>query len=157
MSTEQKDVKRLLTEVVSRGARKRIANHLGIAESDLSRRFSVNDERKSGIGEGLREASAIAAEDPKAYPKVKAYVESCLEALEPEKQMELPIHLLVCNVQKEAGDVFQAYTMDRPPQEQIREASEAIAALQQFIAANIERKPDQIATPGQTQRLRRTG
>lgn len=157
MSTQQSNIKALLSEVVSRGARKRIAQHLGIAETDLSRRFSVNDERKSGIGEGLREVTAIATEDPKAFPKVKPYVQSCLEALEPQKQMELPLHLLVCNVQKEAADVFQAYTMDRSSDEQIREASEAIAALQQFIAGHIDRKPNEISQPRRAQRLRRAG
>lgn len=156
----QTDVKALLSEVVSRGARKRIAHRLGIAESDLSRRFSVNDERKSGIGEGLREASAIAEEDPSAFGKVKAYLQSILEALEPQpKEIQLSLPLLVCQIHKEAADVFQAYTLDRPAHEQVKEASEAIAALQRFIATHtIARKPDQIAPVRRTtQRLRKTG
>jgi hypothetical protein len=149
--------KALLSEVVTRGARKRIAQHLGIAESDLSRRFSVNDDRKSGIGEALREVSAIAAEDSQAFPKVKAFIHSCLQALEPDKQLELPLPQLVCNFQKETFEAARAFTLDRPVNEQIREASEAIAALQNFIAVHVARKGNELAQPRRGQRLRKTG
>lgn len=157
MSTPEQ-AKALLSEVVSHGARKRIAKHLGIAESDLSRRFSVNDERKSGIGEALREVGAIASEDPIAFTKVKAFIHTCLEALNPDAQMPLPLPSLISQVHNESSDVVRAFLENRPAHEQIHEATEAINALQEFIAGHmLERKAMELARPRRPQRLRRTG
>jgi hypothetical protein len=137
-----------LSEVVSRGARKRIASRLHIVESDLSRRFSVHDERKSGIAEGLREILAIAHEDADAFRKVKAFFLGCLDSLQPPDKVEdEDIPLLVSHAHWKAGEVIRAWIEDKPVHVQIRLATEAIVALQKF----------QVAVSRQQTRMRKTG
>lgn len=151
----QSDVKAMLSEVISRGTHKHIALQLGISQSDLSRRFSVHDERKSGIGECVREVAAIATADPQGYPKVKAFVMSCLECFG-TPQSHLPLTYLVCEADREADDVIRAWTQDKPIKEVKREAIEAIAALQTLVA-NLDRKDSAMSARRESPKLRKTG
>lgn len=152
----QTEVKAVLSEFVSHGARKRIALRLGINESDLSRRFSVNDERKSGLGEGLRELLAIAAEDPQAFQSLKTFLQSILKQHK-IAAASMPANLLVCKADKEADDVIRAWAENRPTHVQVRETVEAIVAMQRWLVTLVARKGSQVAVQRKSQRLRKTG
>jgi hypothetical protein len=97
--------------------------------SALSRRFSPNDERQSGIAEGLRELCGIAVTNPEAFRTIRAYVETMMDSWEnPEKKTEcLPVLVIAAN--KESDDVIHAFVAGKPVIEQRKEIAEAIAAL----------------------------
>lgn len=157
-SPDPVEVKALLTTVLGESNHKGIASELKIHTSDISRRFSPTCPRKAGIAEGLRELHAIAKVDPAAFQVLKEYVTTLLDSWTAPVNSAC-VASLVCEADQESDDVIRSWAQGRPIHEQHREAAEAIAALQRFIACTQpERKGAQVSLPTRARaRMRRAG
>ena len=126
----QYEVKILLSDVVPHGVLKLVAESLEVSEGDVSRRFNPNDDRKCGIGEGLRELMALKKADPKAFEIIRAFVENVLDS--EDRGTSRDLSQLMGEVAKETADVVCAELRHDPLHIRRKEAVEAGAALRLY-------------------------
>lgn len=129
------EIKCLLHDIISRGAQTKVAAVLGISAADLSHRCNPDHDRKPGLVEGLREAWAIAAVDPEAYRKLKAYLETLLQSwTEQTKPTEKNLSGLLGEAAKELTELQRArFIENKPVHDQLDQALAVKAAIDEFI------------------------
>lgn len=131
-----RDLKVLLDDELKNGARVEIANILGVTEAIISRRFNPNDDRKPYLFEGLRESHAVCMADSHAGAVLRSYIDGLFDSwLNPPIAGEASLSCLVCNVDKETGDLVRARLANLPAHEQLKEAREVKAVAEEVIRA----------------------
>lgn len=126
----QYEVKILLSDIVPHGVMKLVAENLEVSEGDVSRRFNPNDDRKCGIGEGLRELIALKNADRKAFEIIRAFVENVLDS--EDRGTSRNLSQLMAEVVKQTGDVVCAEFENKAAHVKRKEAVEAGAALRLY-------------------------
>lgn len=86
----QEEVKKLFSLVIPRGNKKLIAAGMGVHESDISRRFNPNDDRKLATAEALLEQFHVIQTSPAEWLTIRAYIESLWDEWETKGCLPVP-------------------------------------------------------------------
>lgn len=131
----QFETEQFLDDAIKHGVRQKLANALDVTVSEISQQFNPYEPaRKSYYYQFKRQLCALCEIDPGAARLIFADLHSSFDEWLKSVKVTGELSLLVCDVEKEAGDLIRAKLQDKPAHVQRKEALEIRAAVDRFIA-----------------------
>lgn len=139
------EITSVVDEILSRGARKHLADHWHITEQAVGIRFSPHNG-ETRISRALADLEGIAEVDPDGWAKLEILLTTLFASWRKGSAKSNPEKCLSL-ASREFSDVVSAQLDGLPTHIRVKEALEAIAVLQGYVQSYLPRKQGAVSKP----------